>query len=196
MAIGDHIVFCAYAFWLPNEPKGSRSDFIRAWELLRAGRATFTSSRRSVAHDPVDWPEGVEPQTKYPPVIFNGHQALAIVEGFSKAVDESGYQVYACSILPEHIHMVVARHRNKPKQIAGHLKARATQSLAKNNLHPLARFIKDEAIPTPWARGSWDVFLDTPADVRASIQYTENNPIKEGKRPQHWPFVRPFRSTR
>ena len=32
-----HAVFTAYGFWLPNDPRGSWSDFVRSWELFRAG---------------------------------------------------------------------------------------------------------------------------------------------------------------
>jgi len=35
-----HVIFCAYGFWLPNDPRGSWSDFVRSWELLRFGKAT------------------------------------------------------------------------------------------------------------------------------------------------------------
>jgi hypothetical protein len=32
-----HVVFGAYGFWLPNDPRGSWSDFVASWELFRAG---------------------------------------------------------------------------------------------------------------------------------------------------------------
>ncbi len=45
-----HVIFGAYGFWLPNDPRGSWSDFVAAWELfLAGGHATKTTTRRSVA---------------------------------------------------------------------------------------------------------------------------------------------------
>ena len=45
MILGYHLIITAYGFWLPNDPRGSWSDFVGAWELLRFGRATKTESR-------------------------------------------------------------------------------------------------------------------------------------------------------
>ena len=49
-----------------------------------------------------------------------------------------------------------------------------------------------DSLPSPWARNCWKVFLDSAADVERAMRYVENNPIKEGKRPQRWSFVTPF----
>ena len=49
MVLAYHVIFGAYGFWLPNDPRGSWSDFVGAWELLRFGKATKTTERRSVA---------------------------------------------------------------------------------------------------------------------------------------------------
>src|ERR671928_232003 len=49
-----HLIITAYGFWLPNDPRGSWSDFVRAWELVRFGKATKTDERRSLAHRPHD----------------------------------------------------------------------------------------------------------------------------------------------
>jgi len=49
MALGSHIILSAYGFWLPNDPRGSWSDFVGAYELYRFGCATKMTSRLSVA---------------------------------------------------------------------------------------------------------------------------------------------------
>jgi hypothetical protein len=50
MVLASHVIFGAYGFWLPNDPRGSWSEFVGAWDLFRYGPATKTSERRSVAH--------------------------------------------------------------------------------------------------------------------------------------------------
>ena len=52
MVSGYHVILSAYGFWLPNDPRGSWSDFVGAWELFRFGPATKTDSTQSVAHEP------------------------------------------------------------------------------------------------------------------------------------------------
>src|SRR5436305_1488927 len=50
MIVGYHVIFGAYGFWLPNDPRGSWSTFVGAWDLFRYGPATATDERQSVAH--------------------------------------------------------------------------------------------------------------------------------------------------
>ncbi|QNN21706.1 hypothetical protein HED60_05295 [Planctomycetales bacterium ZRK34] len=186
MIRASHVIFTAYGFWLPNDPRGSWSDFVRKWELLRFGPATKTNIRRSVAgatHDRAQRSQAKE-QLKFPPVHFTGKQALSIANGFRWAVEQSHYSVYACAILPDHVHMVIARHDYHVEQIVRRLKQAATMRLKSDGLSPHAG--------SPWARNGWKVFLNTDADIRRAIHYVNDNPAKEHKPPQQWAFVTPY----
>ena len=190
-----HAVFTAYGFWLPNDPRGSWSDFVRSWELLHFGKATTVSTRRSVAANRHDYQrrQAAKLALKYPCVEFTGQQALSIAHGFVRGMDESGYVLHACSILPEHVHAVVAWHSRKIEQIVGHLKGRATQELLADECHPLAGYQEpDGSRPSPWARHCWRVYLNNDREIVRAIRYVERNPIREGKPPQKWAFVTPY----
>jgi REP element-mobilizing transposase RayT len=190
-----HAIFTAYGFWLPNDPRGSWSDFVGSWELFRFGHATKVDTRRSLAAKPHDRTlrQAAKTALNYPPVHFDGHQALAIAQGFATAVAEHNYRIFACSILPEHVHVVVARCDRLVERIVAHLKAKATATLTEAGRHPLARFsVARGGSPTPWAAKLWKCYLDTPADVARAVRYVESNPVKEGKRPQRWSFVVPW----
>jgi REP element-mobilizing transposase RayT len=188
-----HAIFGTYGFWLPNDPRGSWSDFIGAWELLRFGEATgHERITRSVAHTDHDRQLRLAAKAalKYPPVIFNGVQARSAGLGFAVACEKSGYKVLACSILPEHVHVVIRRHRQTIEQMVGHLKGRATQQMVKESVHPLGAFFESPDPPlTPWAENCWKVFLNDNHDIERAVRYVEDNPIREGLRPQHWTFV-------
>ena len=55
MVLGYHVIFSAYGFWLPNDPRGPWSDFVGAWELfLAGGKATTTTEHRALHRDPHD----------------------------------------------------------------------------------------------------------------------------------------------
>jgi|SRR3972149_439000 len=190
-----HAIFTAYGFWLPNDPRGSWSDFVGSWELFRIGRATKNNTRHSLASRPHNQTlrESAKKQLKYPAVHFNGRQALAIASGFTEAIAEHGYRLFACSILPEHVHVVVERCDRHIEHIVTHLKSKATQQLNIENRHPLSCFSNNRGvIPTPWSAKCWKCFLNTDADITRAIQYVETNPIKEHKRPQHWSFIIPW----
>ena len=140
MVRGYHIIFSAYGFWLPNDPRGSWSDFVGAWELfLAAGKATKTDERRSVAgrqHDREARLAAKESLTR-PAVKFNGLQARAIGRGFANYVAKSGLQVWACSIMPEHVHLVTGPFRLSVEPLVIQLKGAATKQLIDEKIHRL-----------------------------------------------------------
>jgi len=187
-----HLIMTAYGFWLPNEPRGSWSDVVRSWELLKFGAATKVDTTRSVARKPYDRAlrRRMVKALVREPVEFTGLQARAIARGFADYCDRSGCIVYACSILPRHVHMVVARHTCSIEQVARLLKGAATRRLILEGLHPFA----DEAysngnLPTPWTRHAWAPFLWNDDDVVRAIRYAQNNPTKKGRKVQRWQFV-------
>ncbi|MEX0774120.1 MAG: hypothetical protein WD042_00255 [Phycisphaeraceae bacterium] len=193
MVLAYHLIFSAYGFWLPNDPRGSWSDWVRSWELFRYGPATKTTSRRSVAgrsHDRA-LRKAAKSALKYPPVQFTGTQARAIARGFAKAGEEGGYQIYACAILRDHVHVVVARHERKAEGIRDHLKSRATFMLNKEGINPMPDVPQR---PSPWAHKGWQVFLDSQEDIARAIEYVRNNPMKERLPPQLWWFLTPWQS--
>ena len=195
MVLAYHTIFSTYGFWLPNDPRGSWSDFVRSWELVRFGKATKVETTRSVAnvsHDH-DLRQRAKEALRYPPVVFTGRQALSVGKAFAQAAAESRYVIHACTIMPEHVHMVIARHEHPIERIVGHLKARATQQLGADGLHPLHAFARgDAAPPSPWGRRGWHVYLDDTEGINRAVRYVESNPEKEGKPPQKWSFVTPW----
>ncbi len=189
--IAHHLVFGAYGFWLPNDPRGSWSDFVGAWELFRhGGKATKTTETRSLAavrHDSRARLAAKE-LLKRPAVLFNQQQIESIAAGFADYARRSKLVILACAILADHVHLVTARHRLDAHQLVIQLKAAATRQLVKLGVHP---FPGEIPRPKCFARGEWDVFLDTADDVERAICYVENNPEKEGLPRQHWDFVTP-----
>ncbi|NLS95750.1 MAG: hypothetical protein GXX96_26755 [Planctomycetaceae bacterium] len=194
MIHGYHVIWGVYGFWLPNDPRGSWSDFVYAWELARFGRATKSLDR--VATEPGEyavWREAAQSALKYPAVSLTGRQALAVGQGFARLVSKSGLTAWACSILPEHVHLVLGRHRYRIEQAVNLLKGEASRRLAEIGLHPMARYkTADGRLPSAWADKKWKVFLDSEEAIDNAIRYVEENPVREGKPKQKWSFVRAF----
>jgi REP element-mobilizing transposase RayT len=193
MILASHVIISCYGFWLPNEERGSWSEFVRSWELYQKfGPATKVSTHRSVAHLPYDRQRRAEAQAslRYEPVRFNGLQARAVARGFALQVEKCGYVIYACAILRNHAHLVVKRHSYDVAQVVNLLKGAASRQLEREGLHPFLDHRRaDGTLPSPWASKCWKVYLDTPEDVRRAVKYTEDNPVKEGKRRQEWSCV-------
>ena len=193
MAITYHLVFGCYGFWLPNDPRRSWSRYVGSRKLLFFGKATTVNTHHSLAHDVHDHEHRLAAKNslKYPPVKFNGHQALDVIHGIELARVQSRYQIFALCVMPDHVHTVIAVHENDPKRIIGHLKSKATQRLTEEGRHPLLRGPDREA-PTPWTRGGWCVYLDNDEEVKRAIDYVDQNPVKEGLRRQNWSFIDPY----
>jgi REP element-mobilizing transposase RayT len=139
------------------------------------------------------WREDVAKALRFPPVEMTGVQARGVGSGFADACQKSGFAIWACSILPQHVHLVIARHRYKVEQICNLLKGEATKELKARFIHPQARFAGTNGkLPSMWSERQWKVYLDTEESVENAIRYVEENPVKEGKSPQTWSFVRQF----
>ncbi len=194
MVHGYHAIFGTYGFWLPNDPRGSWSEFVGKWELVRFGKSTRSLDRIQLSAAERQAQREAKKLLKYPEVALDGHQALAVANGFAEAVRKSNFTIWACSILPQHVHLVIARHDFSVEQIVNLMKGEATKQLQNQGLHPLAAFQTDKGRPPrPWADRKCKVFLDCEEAIDHSIRYVEQNAGKEGKPKQTWSFVRPFR---
>lgn len=196
MIHGYHVILPHYGFWLPNDPLGSWSLFVARWELARFGKTTRNLEQRTLAQlsdDELAERDAIRDALLYPPVTLSGDQALAVSKGFQAQAEKSGYQVWACAILPEHTHLVIGRHRYKVEQIANLLKGAATTQLIKDKIHPLASHAKpDRRPPGIWARNEWKVYLDSDEQIENAIAYVNDNPVKEGKPQQMWKWITPY----
>lgn len=196
MIHGYHLILSCHGFWLPNDPRGSWSDVIRKWELMRFGPQRMPDTRRSLSDlssEELSARDAARRSLVYPPVTLTGQQAAAIGRGFAEQSRKSNYTIWACSILPEHTHLVIARHRYKVEQIANLLKGAATSRLIQENCHPLALQARPgHRPPRMWSEHEWKVYLDSEEAVENAIAYVEQNPIKENLPKQVWNFVTPF----
>jgi REP element-mobilizing transposase RayT len=191
--IAYHIVFGAYGFWLPNDPRGSWSRYVWAPRLQRFGQPEPISA----SHDATPLEEGLREQMKrelaYPPVRFTGLQARAIGGGFADIVRKLGLVIYSAAIMPDHVHLVAARQEMYAETIAGFLKRAASRALRNEDLHPMIGGTDHKGrLPSPWEEHGWKVFLHTQDEIQLANEYVNNNPIEAGLRRQHWSWIKPF----
>ncbi len=186
-------IFTAYGFWLPNDPRGSWSEFVQSWELFRfGGSATKVAAKRPHAHDPHDsqFRRGMKEHLKYPAVRFDRGCRESISRGFARACEEFGFPIHACAIGFDHGHIVSSRDQQRDiENVVSVLKARATSQMKEDHTHPLRAY---DPMPTPWAKGCWSVFINHEEQLRNAIDYVNRHPEKEGMAPQHWSFVKPY----
>lgn len=104
-----------------------------------------------------------------------------------------GFWLPNYSIMPNHTHLVIARHRLKAEGMMNQLKGASTRELVGQKIHPFMEYQNEEGkVPRCWASRGWKVFLNSVKDIQRAIRYVRDNPLKEGKEVQKWSFVKEF----
>ncbi|HWL93642.1 MAG TPA: transposase [Phycisphaerae bacterium] len=189
MVLGYHLVLGAYGFWLPNDPRGSCSDFVASKDLFKFGRARTVSTRRSVAEDRHDHrlrtvaKHSLKRSSSFSPACKPGPSGGA----FSRRCEHIDFQIWACSIMPDHVHVVVGRSGLKIEEVSSLLKSGASRRLVSESFLNARR--NDGRIPSVWAEGEWKTYLSTPRQVLRAIDHVQQNPVEAGLKPQRWSFV-------
>jgi hypothetical protein len=194
--IGFHVIGCTYGFWLPNDERGSGSDFVRSDALTKFGPANPVNHRRSVARKPYDIEirKLARSALKYPPVLFNDVQIAAILRGVAKEIEHHrAAPIHAFAQLPNHFHFVCGICRYDIRRFEGRLKNAATKQLLDERLHPLQKFAdRNGNVPSPWSAKPWVVYLFDEGDVIRSIDYTNDNLKRARSRDQNHSFITPY----
>jgi REP element-mobilizing transposase RayT len=191
--IAYHIIFGAYGFWLPNDPRGSMSSYVFASRLQRFGPpARLREDTTLTAADAAQLAE-MRSELKYPAVRFSADQIEVVGRAFGDISKKLRLVFYSAAIMPDHVHVVAARQGMYAEDIVGYLKRAASRELRKAKLHPLAQFKeRKDRLPTPWCEHGWKVFLFDINEIEHAVQYVNDNPKEAGLPPQQWPWLKTY----
>jgi REP element-mobilizing transposase RayT len=183
LVIAYHLIWTAYGWWLPNDPRGSTSKLIRRDHLKELGDLHFGRKRIQPASWKVrNFYESAAANLTRPLVIFTSAEIQAVADAFASVIRDCKYTCYACAVMPDHVHILIRKHKHLAEEMIVHL-LRAAHAR-------LIDFHYREESQCTWASGAgWKVFLDHPDEVRRTINYIEENPVKIGLPIQNWPFV-------
>lgn len=183
--IAHHLLLHAYGHWLPNDPRGSSSRKLRQEKFDQLG--TIHQGRKKVQPSREDlrqFSQNAKPILDFEPLWFEAERRQAIGHAFAELVEKTGYTVWACAILKNHVHLCVRRHRDDAvtmwNRFADVSRSELLTSDEVDDNHPV------------WSDRPYKVFLYTPEDVRRIVKYTVQNPIKEGLPAQKWSFVKEY----
>ena len=186
MIIGYHLIWTTYGSWLPNDPRGSGSDSIlngRLSELgeIHHGRKKIQPSGQTIR----EFYEKATPLLKYPVLDFDEPARAAIADAFREEIAEQTYTCWACAVMPDHVHVLIRKHKHTAEDMATNLMSASRERLVE-------RGHRDPLHPTWIGATGWKVSLDTPDEIRRTIRYIEQNPVKIRLPEQRWPFVTPY----
>lgn len=182
LVIAHHLTWTAYGTWLPNDPRGSlskatASDAIAGLGTRHYGRKKVQPSGTEVR----EFRDNVADVLMYPVLKFGPREVERIAAAFGRTIEDEKYTCYACAIMPDHVHILIRKHGHEAEDMIGNLQTASRQRLCDKGCrtadHPV------------WGGPGWKGFLFTPQDVRRTIVYIDENPVKWRLPRQHWPFV-------
>ena len=124
------------------------------------------------------------PRLKFAQVKFVKEEVEQIACGFAEAIAQYRYTCYACAIMPDHVHVLIRKHKHQAEEMTRNL-----QQASHIALRDKGHFDFEHPI---WGGAGWKVFLDSPDDIRRTMEYIEQNPVRIGKPKQRWGFVKAY----
>lgn len=180
MVIAHHLIWTGYGWWLPNDPRGSGSREIRRDVLRELGEIHYGRKRVQPPGAVVrEFYDRTHPLLMHEPHRFTRAEIEILSAAFADALRR--YTCYACALMPDHVHLVLRKHRDPAEvmieRIQGETRPPIASELELDGDHPV------------WTRGGWKVFLETPDDIERTIRYVERNPLEIDWPSQRWSFV-------
>ena len=185
MVAGFHLIWTAYGWWLPNDPRGSSSHEIRVEKIselgdLHHGRKPIQPPGREIK----DFYERAGEILRHPLLQLEDADVHLLAQSFAQVIEERRYTCYACAIMPDHVHALIRKHRDHAETMISSLQTSSRKTLIQNG--------RRAATHPVWGGPGWKVFLYTQEDFVRAIDYIQQNPIKANRPAQIWGFVKPY----
>ncbi len=173
MVVGHHLVWTAYGWWLPNDPRGSSSREIRVPQVATLGDMHY--GRKPVQPSTEELREFYQRARlvlAHPVLAFTEEDVAILADSFRQTIRQRRYTCYACAIMPEHVHLLIRIHRDKAEQMQAQFQDASRDALIaadrRRGNHPV------------WGGRGWKAFQFTRTDMERTDRYIENNPAERG----------------
>lgn len=187
MVAGYHLIWTVYGYWLANDPRGSTSREVRV-ELLQ-GLGDIHYGRKRVQPSSAQlrqFKQQAEALLHFRVLTFAFEDIAFLAKIFGQEIASRNYTCYACAIMPDHVHMLIRRHRDHAEEMIEYFQEASRAALFEAGKRELPHPI--------WSDGpGWKGFLNTRQDFGREIEYIRQNPIKIGWPEQRWEFVTPYK---
>jgi REP element-mobilizing transposase RayT len=186
LVIAHHLIWTGYGWWLPNDPRGSGSRAVASDILTQLGTLHFGRKRIQPPRAEVrQFYEGAAPLLKHALLTMDSDACGVIARAFHETVNRERYTCYACAIMPDHVHILIRKHKHSAEEMIANLQPASREKLIQVGHRPIDH-------PVWTGGGGWKVFLDHPEEVRRTIRYIVKNPLELNLPEQRWEFVIPY----
>ena len=186
MVAGYHLIWTVYGFWLPNDPRGSTSADVRVEPIAALGEHHYGRKQDQPSskelREFINEAEDVLAHS----VRLLDHDDIALVgAAFGNLIAQKGYVCHACAVMPDHVHILMRRHRDRAEEMIAQLQEVAKGSLIQAGKRPVNHPV--------WTDGSgWKTFVNSRRQFENEIKYIRRNPEKIGRAEQVSDFVNAY----
>lgn len=186
LVIAHHLIWTVYGWWLPNDPRGSTSKRIACDVISQLGALHYGRKKvQPVGREIREFYENAKDVLKYPLLTLDATARAIVAQAFADTIARQKYTCYACVVMPDHVHILIRKHRDAYEEMMQYLQVWSARALR-------AVGLRTSDHPVWTSNGGWSVFLDHPDDVRRTIGYIERNPDPLGLPRQVYDFVTPY----
>ena len=183
LVIAYHLIWTGYGWWLPNNP--AAADPIPFAMISSPNSANYTTAANVFSLPPSkirEFQDRAEDFLKHPRLSFDDEARQVIATALAQTIADERYTCYACVIMPDHVHILIRKHKHLAEEMIENLMDRSRRQLCEvgycARTHPV------------WSGGlGWKVCLDHPDEIRRTMAYIKKNPLAIGQACQEWPFV-------
>jgi REP element-mobilizing transposase RayT len=177
ITVGIHLVWTSYGTWLPGDDRGHWSPLYDMYgkvvdgggKLQMPDPTTRAFSRRRMNE---------------PPMILTPADVQAVADELGDLLSKpDSPTVYAATIEPTHVHLLVGPVREDLRTFAGRLKGRSSSEVLTSDRHPQRQRV--------WTERYWRVFLGDDLGLDAVREYIERHHERAGRARNPYAWCRP-----
>src|SRR5262245_38365759 len=116
--VGHHLLWTAYGCWLPNDPRGSSSHEVRVEAIAGLGEHHFGRKEIQPPSSEIrEFYQQARVVLKHSLLRFSDEDVAILAASFAQTIRQCRYTCYACAVMPDHVHLLIRRHRDLGDQM-------------------------------------------------------------------------------
>ncbi len=121
MIAGYHLIWTAYGWWLPNDPRGSTSRDIRCAAIAGLGDLHYGRKKLQPAGRVLrEFYEAARSVLQHALLVLSEEEIVAVGKAFAEVIRRRNYTCYGCAVMPDHVHALIRKHRDRAETMIAH----------------------------------------------------------------------------
>ena len=130
MIIGHHLMWTAYGWWLPNDPRGSMSRHVVIEPIAELGEHHYGRKvEQPRSREIREFYERAEKALTHELLTFDAEDVAILADSFARTIAEKRYTCYASAIMPDHVHLLIRKHRDSAEAMMENLQKVSREAL-------------------------------------------------------------------